>query len=1056
MTKRIAAGTACIALALGAAAQIDIGLDEGESTGGAEAAVATLGDVAVSAGANVGLDLIVETERLRERLGPRDPYLPPPPGARLFMARDFRLPSGSGWRFRADKECVSARAGGPAVLDFTPSSNGVHYVWVYFEDWKKEPGQKRTGELSFAFMQGGRTLGAFSLHRAKSPLSTDRGVTAYGVRERPWPSFVWQGGAFRTDRPGPVEILMAASGGAYDVKALVVTDDPSYEPRLPDFFPMYLKVVSKDRRPLVCHLYMRNPIGQSLSYKMPAPLAPGGDSGWFFCSRFLPYGKRTLRITLADENAATNAVDFMVMVSRFPDDSKAYFSTSNNGVGRAVFLTFEPIIGAPDDAKVPVASALDGSLRSLRLARALDGQRGRAPRRFNFALPVRIPRENVPVWENECAAAEALGCNLATPRSYDSPLGYYQNSYDSCLCSPRRSDISKNAERIFRGTTEPGIAWFMDEPGGWPTASCANCLPQFHRFLRENGVSPADLGVSSYKDLAPVSSPDPAAQEKEMAVGDESRRFAAERAPAAEADDVLAGGDEGLSSFAEDFGKSLAKTPRAPGKAPERFYWSMRYKTSVLRRFYAFATDEVRRWNPEARTTATLSPDFVDKANALSHGIDYFDFFDHGALTVAQTEDWCNVSGDYRVCGYLVDFMRGAAARSGIPVSVYDVMCGRDPWEITAKAFCEIAHGATALRFFGYGPSYLEAEYSSSDNPEIYGAMKSVTFPVGACEDIILDGVRAKGDVAQLYSLSTEIQMSAPNGGAPPNPNPGVAGARIARGSNATCGFERMWANTLLSHAGYSADIVDEGSIAGGLDGYSVLYAGEFNIRCDAVAPLMKWIDAGGTLVLSAGALERDEFNRPLGFDEAIGLARPSYYYHFAKAPEEISGVVVAKGSQTLSGGAVLRKFDSGRTAAVAIRHGKGQVIALAFSPGMTYWWSGETAAKARNRAKTCVSDTVYPAVVRDFLGSILREAGASRVASADDYRVEARLVRGADADVVIVSNWAIEPLREVRVSLPGAKYRSVECHNAESAAFANGILTLRGLPAGDCIRCVK
>lgn len=959
--------------------------------------------------------LASEVARLRAEKGARFEFLPPPEGAQLFLAKDFLQPKASNWK--AEKDAFTSRGGQKENLSlrYKPSKKGIQYVWVYLLDWKREGKGKGEGELDVIATQGGASVGRMKLFRSMSPLSTEAGVKKYGVKERPWPSYVWQDGFFEVKSLDEVTLELAVVGGSYDVKAVVVTDDPSYEPRLADFYPMWIKVKAANsmKGPAKCSLYMRHGIDKSWYYLFPEKLEPGADTGWFYCSRFLPYGTRTIQVTLDDGAKPAGDAQFEVLVSRTGRDDDLLFQCVQQGGGCCKSIRFDEIVMRPADEKIAVDDDVSSSRKSLAEARSLTAQKGAPPKRFEFQMDFRLDEKNGETFRNEDAMRQAIGCRKMP--GAPSPLGYYQASYDKCICTPNRERIVKNAASV-ADVKGPAVSWFMDEPGGAVTKGCPNCRAQFAAFLKEHGIAPKSLGYKSAADVAPVFSMSAEEQEKELPM-----------TQASSSGNLELEDDEGLLDLNES-----APTRLDPKKAVERYYWSRRYETTTLRRFYAFATAEASKHNPVVRTTATLSPDYVDKCNSVAHRIDWFDLFENGGLTFAQTEDWCNVADDFQVCGYLTDFIRGAARRRNVPVSIYDIMPGRDARTIATKAFTEIAHGARRINFWGYGPAYMVAEYSASDIPGLRAAVKGVTWPVGACEKTLLDGHRARGDIACLYSATTDILADVP-----------VADTdvRSAGASNASCGMERMWADLLLTHCGYSVDIIDENGIKDFLKDYGCLWAAEMNLRKEALTPLVSWIKAGGTLVLGPGALARDEYNRPLGFDEAVGLVREPFSYHTMKNPEKIGGTVAAKGIAKISSGKPIAVFASGAGVAHELPVGKGRVIALVFSPGMSYWWSGKSGGGK------------YAGDLRDFVTRQLLP-DVERTVSVDDHRVEARLFEGTDEDVLVIANWAKEDLEKTVLTIPSG-YVGAESFNSRAELSGNRLM-LFGLPAGDCVRLKK
>lgn len=1016
---------------------------------------------AVAPKADESKEVFLALQDARAKTAPRDVYLPPPEDAQLILPKE-----GKTWKF-------------PATVKWTPKKQGLHFLWVHFTDrnrWRKcDP--KGGGSLRFSLTQNGKAIGQTEIQEATSPLTTPKGRDTYGLSECGigTRADVWQMCGFRTKAPGEVTMTFRPQGGAYAVKALVVTDDPSYEPRLADFYPMYMRIrtLPAQKKPLKCDLFMFHMYAESCRYKFPEPLAPEGkgDTGWFCCSRFLNGGDRTVRIGMDDGEKDVTETHFSVEVSRTPDERGLLKRCEHSHAGKVLNLAFENTIGEPVDAKIAVRTDVDFSHRSLELAKACAGQRGKCPERFPFAIStVHSPSSaGYEVFVNEMEVALMLGCraphNFSIPKDTKdptllkiasrmflkdwgkrpSPYGYFPACYgNDCLCSP---DPKRIGSGDYGDPNAAGITWYWDEPGGGVVHDCPKCAVHYREFLKENGVKPKDLGARTYDDLFPIAVADPVKQEKEFLRKREKQGFRNERAP--KSDDKLELADEG-DELAEQMLKEESKKGLLdPKKAAERYYWSMRYLTTRLQNCFSIGTRRILAKNPKVLTTATLAPDYIDKENSVGGWTDWFHFFENDALTLPQTEDWCFEAGDYRVVSFLIDFIRGAARRKNLTVSVYDVLSLCTAWESTAKAYSEIGHGVRYVDFFNYGPKYLSPDYAASGNDLIYGAIKRVTWPVGACEDAILDGERPLGDLVYIYSVESDYYHRFR----------GEGQYKVAK--------ERCWDDVLLTACGYHLDVIDGNGVKDFLKGYRFAFTSEFNLRRDRLASLVDWVKGGGTLFLTAGALQYDEFNRPLGFDAAVGISRETFDYHQPKKDETFEGCAAPKGYQKSSGGKTLAAFDSGAAAAVSWPCGKGKVVLFPFVPGISYKLSGWNAMQAAKKAGTLrhsgwETQKPYPEAFRKLVGGTLATCGVKRSVFTDNHDVEAHLVKGRDAWVVVLANWYGDPVTEVKVTVPGgAAFGKAESFNSEVVGIrknADGsvTVTLRELLAGDCLRLTK
>ena len=956
---------------------------------------------------NAAETLRLEVEDLR-KAGMRYAFLPPPEGTVWGWMKGIETPVPNNWTYNAKTDCLESRGGKRrnAVIRFPAPRPGKMFLWFRYRDVKRQVNYTGEGALVVRFRQGGKAIGTWKLPRTRSPLCDRMGWRKYGVQDLAlgWPVSVWQDAVVVVPQAGEVEAEIAVvDRGNYALNAWVATPDPLYEPRLEDFHPLWLRITSLpgETQPFKPHLYKGVYNHAPTVCSMTNAVPPGGDSGWFYAARFAGR-RRTIECTLnGPKNAAKNRFA-RVELSRTPDVKGVFFREELKGHGNRIAMQLEE---APWtlalDAPYTVRSNVTESEAALRKVRELAAQKGRAPRRFRFELPLALGVESYEPFVNEMNVSLELGCGVQPAfRSLDTskdptldalrkrflpvvnyrspmPFSYWENGYDKCICSVRREKIAEWTKKIYAGTSEPGMSGWWDEPTGRPHRDCViPCTQAYRAFLREMKLMPKDVGAKNWDRVFPVLTATWEEQKRSMDTFAEKFKFAGEKAPTASAGEELS--DLGLDedATAGDY---------VPAKAPERYYWSQRYHLTKLRRFTGFATAEVEKYNREVLGGACLSPDIVDFYDGIRFGTDWFDFFEHRGFNIATSEDWHNVSGDYSVCGFLTDFLRGCARRQNLPVRLVTVMCNRrTPWEVTAKAFTEIGRGATDIWFYGYGPSYARMDESASDVPGMYAAIKSVTFPVGAVEDVLLDGERSRAPIAQLYSVTGDIRAHADG-------RPGRVGS------------DRIWTNMLLTHLGRDVDVINEDGLFDFLKDYRFLWCGEDAVRRACVKPLSDWIAAGGTLFLTEGALATDEFGRPLGFDTTAGS------------------------------------------------RGKGRVVAATRF--------GNAYRKGRERSKAVRGMMVYPEAVRTSCAAILDEAGVPMSVRSSVYNVEAHLFRGKESDALVVANWTGEP-QDVTLSLKDGSYRRAETFNSALVAGTSrdGIyeLEVKGLPAGDCVRLLK
>lgn len=456
----------------------------------------------------------------------------------------------------------------------------------------------------------------------------------------------------------------------------------------------------------------------------------------------------------------------------------------------------------------------------------------------------------------------------------------------------------------------------------------------------------------------------------------------------------------------------------ATGEDAARYYWSIRFRNNTMTEFFRVTTEMVHKYMPELPTTANFAPEIVFDGNLISHGADWFEIFRSGSLTHAKTEDWNAYTGTYQTAGFQVAAMKAACRPKGYSCTMLNILPGRSAWDITAKGFCEIGHGCNNMHFFNYGPYYAPTNDAASYRAEIYQAIKEITYPTGGVEKYLTHPAAkpAKGDGAMLLSTTSDI-WGAPTGNA--------------------YGRERAYLHLLLTHCGYRTDILNEDDLFTELKNYSVLFVTDSHLRAACLKPLADWVKNGGTLYLGAGALQFDEYNRPLGADALFGIKREPmelaekagnalHVLRLRKPVKQIGDMPVFVGHQA----PYKTVFNSG----------KGKIIFSGFFPGLSY------IASSKQISPDIYSACTFEPVYRDYIKSIALPA-QPRIFT-DNPLVETGLIESPDADVAVLSNWTGEQ-QTVTVTLRQAQRTNAAAVKVVGgtkfrAALENGVLSVK------------
>ena len=294
-------------------------------------------------------------------------------------------------------------------------------------------------------------------------------------------------------------------------------------------------------------------------------------------------------------------------------------------------------------------------------------------------------------------------------------------------------------------------------------------------------------------------------------------------------------------------------TPAQRTEFPALYYWSQLFRTRALGDFMAVQSKMAKEaYGGDFPVLANFSDGAVYGANFCIQGVDYFELLDSPDQNAIWGEDWSNGASSYQCASFNVDLMRGAASGHGQTIAHHLIAhANRKPWDVKLKATSEAARGVKIFNNFCYGPNWASHEggpyYRSHlwhGKPEAWTANASITREIGAAEDLLLPAMPAPAQVALIYSTASDVWTV---------------------DENYAFGFDRMHTWMALAHAQVPVDVVAERQIErGALDKYRVCYLTGPNLTRAAALKLKAWVKNGGSLFLTAGAVMRDEYNRPL------------------------------------------------------------------------------------------------------------------------------------------------------------------------------------------------
>ena len=342
-----------------------------------------------------------------------------------------------------------------------------------------------------------------------------------------------------------------------------------------------------------------------------------------------------------------------------------------------------------------------------------------------------------------------------------------------------------------------------------------------------------------------------------------------------------------------DFGKSTwaqltPKTDRWPQPtttgAKKLFYWSARFSSFSSAAAFSRATAALeavfykgvpiyvnfnnfhgRGWvpGPVGNNVNRTS------SNAAMLALDWMEFGRQRGSTLLWTEDWFSDAAASQ-WPYYIARLRAAASLAPAPsdVQVGGYIVPRSAGDgIAMKILSVVGSGGKALKYFVFGPEYNFPSNCYSEkligDPAMLKAMAGAHGMIGAAENLLWPGTRAKSKVAIVYPRSSfywdlaDVPL--------PRTLMDCTNTNMLTMTAYTSEIFGLF-RAIQQDLNYPIDFIDEDSLADGttLAHYKTVFITAPNVPAAGSTALVAWAaKTGGLLVTVVGAGQFDEYNDP-------------------------------------------------------------------------------------------------------------------------------------------------------------------------------------------------
>ena len=378
-----------------------------------------------------------------------------------------------------------------------------------------------------------------------------------------------------------------------------------------------------------------------------------------------------------------------------------------------------------------------------------------------------------------------------------------------------------------------------------------------------------------------------------------------------------------------------------------------------------------------------------------------FASYDNGLMP--GISDWYTNSaeGGPAVNAYSAALFNAGARRYGRSPASISMMHLVHPSPL--RVYACLANNVKYLSYYSFGPYVLGVAGDTwSHKPECYEACGPPDCRAAQIDDLLVPAVLRPSRVAMLWSQATD------------------------HWDQRTSFRDKRTTFLGLSHEYYQPDLVSEAQVlSGALEHYDALYVLDAYVVSGVQERIGDWVQAGGLLWASTGALTRNEYNEEEDLLQKLcGLRRtmlrpespedkeeePPVVEPVAGQADFVPHTVVAEGipeSLQSEDARVRARYRDGRPAWLEWSKGKGKVVYVAHRAGETYasrvvrWYP-----------------RVWPDVGRSTLTQPLHEARVSRELVVSEPLVMATAQGTGDGTVVMLYNLHVSPRENLQVSL--------------------------------------
>lgn len=585
-------------------------------------------------------------------------------------------------------------------------------------------------------------------------------------------------------------------------------------------------------------------------------------------------------------------------------------------------------------------------------------------------------------------------------------------------------DLAKPYLNVGYAAEDMAIYAMSDEPG-WYYPATFNSLKKseegmqrFHDYLRNQGLKPKDLGAKRWEEVLPLG--------RSKAVNLPARRLFYWT----------------MRFFPWDSARHFAECTRAMEKA---FY----PKLPVLVN-WNFFSGRFYVPGPVANNSDKKNPD------AAMGGHDWLEFGRMRGCTMLWTEDWFGDGQAYQ-WSYYCARLRSAAETGGVEFGGYVIprTAGQRKDGILQKIITVVGSGGKAIKYFVFGPEYNFPGNCYSENIRVLPKMAEAHRMIGKAEDLLWPGRMPKSPVAILMPRSAQVwdakDIKIPHQ---------IRDATNTSLNRNTVDYMAETFNLYLAlqHANIPVRIVEEDDLTPqGLSNIRVLYVTEPNIPDEYAKGVVRWVNAGGTLVTVSGAGQFDRYDEPSRIlEKETGIREEPRQRLLISSLDQLK--IAGKGEGQCGDFeavgvcgkiinpkklTILGTFENGEPAIVSRNIRKGNVYHFAWMPGLSY---GRSSKGSKDGLPVD-----WSATIRGWIVLPVHDAGIEPAVGVNVPLVETPLLVSEAGAVVTILNWTGQALEnlEVNVRLPFAP-TSVESvkHGPIKFTTSNNRLNF-SLPAG-------